>query len=491
MISRVLPPRRPALRTVGSLRFVAIASLVAVVSSNSASAYSVTGKTWPSGSNIVMQMSLGNSPVPLIDGSGTSRNNAAAPALDMWNAQMARVQFGRVMNSTASSSSGDRVNSAFFSNSVFGQAFGLGTLAVTYYHMSGNNLLEADVIFNTAQTFDSYRGPLRFAGSGYAIGDLRRVFLHELGHALGFNHSAADSIMSDMTGDRETLSGDDIAGVQAMYGAPVAPPPAPTPTPTPPPPPPPTPGSGVRGDFTRDGKPDLIWQNNATGQRAIWVMDGANWVGERWLPTISTDWRIAATADFNYDGLSDLLWQNSVTGQITIWLMDGGTQIGQWWLPTIPTQWQIAAAADFSGDGKADIVWQNNSTGQRGFWLMDGPNWVGERWLPTVPVEWQVAAVGDFNSDGHVDLVWQNNSSGERAMWLMNRTTWVGDRWLLTVPVEWQIAAAGDFSGDGHPDLVWQNINSGQRAMWLMNGSTWVGERWLPTVPTIWEIRNR
>jgi hypothetical protein len=482
---------RPALRIARLSRLLGLACLAAMIGSTTASAYSLTGKTWPSGSNIVMQMSLGDSPLPLLDGSGHSRNNAAAPALDMWNAHMGRIQFGRVMNSTAPSSSGDRVNSVVFSNSVFGQSFGVGTLAVTYYIMSGNNLLEADILFNTAQTFDSYRGPLRFGANGYATGDLRRVFLHELGHALGLNHSSADSIMSESTSDRETLSSDDIAGVQAMYGAPSAPPPPPTPTPTPTPAPPPPSANPVRGDFTRDGKPDLIWQNNATGQRAIWIMDGSTWVGERFLPTATTDWHISATADFNNDGHSDLLWQNNVHGQITIWLMDGTTPIGQWWLPTIPTQWQIAAASDFSGDGKTDIVWQNTSTGQRAIWLMDGGNWVGERFLPTIPVEWQIASAGDFNSDGHVDLVWQNNRTGQRAIWLMNRTTWVGERFLPTVGTDWQIAANGDFNGDGQTDLVWQNNHSGQRAIWLMNGSTWVGERFLPTVPTIWDMRNR
>ena len=159
-----------------SFRLLAAVLAVCVVS-HEAAAYSLTGKTWPSGSNIVMQMSLGNSVLPMLDGN-TSRNTAAAPALDMWNAQMQRVQLGRVMNSTAPVSSGDRVNSVSFSNSVFGQSFGVGTLAVTYYIMQGSSMVEADVLFNTAATFDSYRGPLRFGVSGYAVGDLRRVFLH-------------------------------------------------------------------------------------------------------------------------------------------------------------------------------------------------------------------------------------------------------------------------------------------------------------------------
>jgi hypothetical protein len=463
-----------------------LVGLAAVISSTTAGAYTLTGKTWPAGSNVVMQMSLGNSALPLLDGSGNSRNNAAAPALDMWNAQMGRIQFGRVMNSTAPSSSGDRVNSVVFSNSVFGQSFGVGTLAVTYYIMSGNNLVEADILFNTAQTFDSYRGPLQWGGNGYAIGDLRRVFLHELGHALGLNHSWADSIMSESTSDRETLSSDDVAGLQAMYGAPVV-----QPTPTPTPTPPPAQGSGVRGDFNRDGKPDLIWQNHATGERAIWMMNGSAWGGERFLPTVSTQWYIAATADFNGDGHSDLVWQNNVTGQATIWVMNEATQIDHWWLPTVPTEWQIAAAGDFSGDGKTDIVWQNINTGQRAVWLMDAGNWIGERWLPQVSTDWRIAASADFNNDGHLDLVWQNIVSGQRAVWLMNRTTWAAERWLPQIPTDWQIVAAADYSGDNQADLVWQNRNSGQRAIWVMNGTAWAGERWLPTIPTTWEIRNR
>jgi hypothetical protein len=28
------------------------------------------------------------------------------------------------------------------------------------------------------------------------------------------------------------------------------------------------------GDFNGDGKADLVWRNTATGQHAIWLMDG-------------------------------------------------------------------------------------------------------------------------------------------------------------------------------------------------------------------------
>jgi hypothetical protein len=459
---------------------VFLCAIAAALVVQPAGAYSLIGKTWASG-DVTMHMNLGVPVLPLTDGSLTW-NAAALPALSMWNQHMARMQL-RSVNSLGGASSGDRVNSVVFSNSVFGQSFGQGTLAVTYYIMQGSSLVEADVLFNTAMTFDSYRGPLRFGSNGYAIADIRRVFLHEMGHGIGFNHfEGTPAIMNAMVSNLDSLSNDDIAGANAMYGTPAAPPP---------PPPPPANGSGVRSDFNGDRSPDLVWQNSLTGERAIWLMNGTTMAGERWLPAVPTEWHIATTADFNSDGHTDLVWQNTHTGQRAVWLMNGSTMVGERWLPTVPTQWQITGAADMNSDGHPDLVWQNTATGQRAIWLMNGTTMTGERWLPTIPTQWQIAAVGDFNSDGHPDLVWQNTSTGQRAVWLMNGTTMVGERWLPTISTLWDITAAGDFNGDGHTDLVWQEKISGFRVIWVMNGTAPAGERWLPTIPVLWDIRNR
>src|SRR5205823_13676432 len=132
-------------------------------------------------------------------------------------------------------------NSMAFSNTVFGQSFGSNTLAVTYYSYSGSTMLEADILFNNAQSWDSYRGSLRSSQ------DIQRVALHELGHALGLAHSSvASAIMNPYISSSYTLSTDDVAGAQSLYGAPsVSPTPTPTPsptaTPTPSPAPTPTP----------------------------------------------------------------------------------------------------------------------------------------------------------------------------------------------------------------------------------------------------------
>jgi hypothetical protein len=210
---------------------IVLAILVAV--SRRASGYALEGAKWPAGTVVTFQMGLGSAGRTLIDGN-TSWDTAAAPALAAWDNVMARLQY-RSNVATPPVSSGDGVNSVVFSNTVFGQKFGSGTLAVTYWSYSGSTLREADILFNKNQAFDSYRGPLRFGSNGWCIGDIRRVLIHELGHALGLDHpddhgQHVDAIMNSVTSDRETLSADDISGAQSMYAAPG---PTATPTPTP------------------------------------------------------------------------------------------------------------------------------------------------------------------------------------------------------------------------------------------------------------------
>ncbi len=199
-------------------------------------AYVTSGYAWPSNTVLTFQMGLGQAGRTLQDGN-TSWDAAVTPALDEWNVRIQRLRMVGSTNTNPPVSSGDRVNSVVFSSTVFGQSFGRGTLAVTYYRMQGSSLIEADILFNTAQSFDSYRGRLQFGSNGYAIADIRRVFLHEVGHGIGLNHpddrgQNVDAVMNSVVSDRAYLAQDDINGAQNIYGV-AAPTPTPTPSPTP------------------------------------------------------------------------------------------------------------------------------------------------------------------------------------------------------------------------------------------------------------------
>jgi hypothetical protein len=222
-----LPPMKRALRAIA----LALTSVPIF-----AHAYVLEGTNWPAGSVVVVQLGLGSAGRTLQDGN-TSWDDAVMLVADMWNQTIQRVRVTSTMNPQAPVASGDRVNSVVFSNSIFGQSFGASTLAITYYTSAGSNMVESDTLFNRAAVFDSYRGPLQFIPHGVAIADIRRVFLHELGHTLGLGHpdtggQRVTAVMNSIVSDQEVLSSDDIAGGQYLYGVPVAPLPTPTPTPT-------------------------------------------------------------------------------------------------------------------------------------------------------------------------------------------------------------------------------------------------------------------
>lgn len=230
--------RRPHSRCLTKLVTVVL-SLIAALAitglSLTANAYVLEGQRWPDGSVVVLQLSLGNAGRILQDGN-TSWNDAIAPVAPMWGQEIQRIQFTQILDSTVPCSTGDHLNSVAFASSVFGQSFGPNTLAVTYYRYSGSTMAESDTLFNQAMNWDSYRGPVQYPSQGFPLADIRRVFLHELGHTVGLDHpddagQNVVAIMNSTMSNQQVLAGDDIAGAQAIYG--VAPVPTPIPTPGP------------------------------------------------------------------------------------------------------------------------------------------------------------------------------------------------------------------------------------------------------------------
>ncbi len=192
-----------------------------------AGAYELEGVQWPQNYTIVLDLQLGSPQGTLIDGS-TSWDQVVAAATEIWNPYVASgVQFA-TQETSETPAQGDGKNTVFFASSVFGEGFGDDTLATTayLYKTSSGVETEADVVFNVAQSFNSYRGALRTNGTA-PVYDLRRIILHEIGHVLGLAHvpQTAQAIMTPVITDIDTIQPDDIAGVESIYGnpAPAAP----------------------------------------------------------------------------------------------------------------------------------------------------------------------------------------------------------------------------------------------------------------------------
>ncbi|EFF89901.1 FG-GAP repeat domain-containing protein [Streptomyces sp. e14] len=125
------------------------------------------------------------------------------------------------------------------------------------------------------------------------------------------------------------------------------------------------------GDFSGDGKPDLISRDSSGG---LWLHKGTGTGTYSAAVQIGTGWQtydtLLAPGDFSGDGKADLIGRDAVGG---LWLYKGDgassysprTQIGTGW----QTYTALAAPGDTDRDGKADLIGRDAAGG---LWLYKG-----------------------------------------------------------------------------------------------------------------------
>ncbi|MEI6206552.1 MAG: VCBS repeat-containing protein [Desulfuromonadales bacterium] len=251
-----------------------------------------------------------------------------------------------------------------------------------------------------------------------------------------------------------------------------------------------------QGDFDGDGIRDLVWWNSRTGQIYIMLMASSTTIksGAIVYTEPNTYWRIVATGDLNGDGKTDLIWWNQVTGQVVAMLMDGTTVTGTGQIYSEPdTSWKIVAAADFNGNGKAELLWWNSRTGQVAIGSTNGTNASSASLIYTVSdTNWRIAGAGDLDGDGKADIVWHNRSTGEVYGMQTNGSSVTNGATIYVEPnTYWEIVSVGNYNGDKKADLLWWNELTGQVYLMTMNGLTSTGGVSLYSEPdTTWNIQG-
>jgi hypothetical protein len=332
----------------------------------------------------------------------------------------------------------------------------------------------------------------------------------------------------------------DILVVQSLGFNTVVAPPTPPPAAPPAPPSSPLPNStlmsGSLGDFTGEGRSDILWresgggiaewQTSTTGQLAsaqalgttstAWRIDGfgdfdgngrsdilfrnvdgsiAAWqtnasgqlISAQVLGSTATAWRVDGIGDFDGNGRSDILFRN-VDGSIALWQTNAAGQlVSAQLLGSAATSWHVAGIGDFDGNGRSDIlfrnvdgsvaVWQTNAAGQL----------TSAQQIGTVASSWHVADVADFDGNGRSDILFVNDN-GSVALWQTNAAGQLASAVSLGNPgTQWHEAGTGDFNGDGRSDILWRD-NSGNVVEWLMNGAQVQAAQTVGSAPTSWDI---
>lgn len=235
-------------------------------------------------------------------------------------------------------------------------------------------------------------------------------------------------------------------------------------------------------DFDRNGVPDLVTFNPATGRTQVEYLQGKTVLKTAGAQQLPPGWQLAKVADFDGDGQPDYLiyYPEGAYPAVTlyVWYLNGTTLRHGAILPWLPPGWRPVAVADLNGDGQLDLVVLNPFSRLLWVYLLHGAMLAGNAHInlngvsKVLPAGWNVAAALDCNGDGKPDLVLYNPTTGQTAVWYLNGAAYIGETSGPTIPAGWTLAGVADFNGDGQPDYLLFQAATRNTRIWTLHGMT-------------------
>ena len=254
--------------------------------------------------------------------------------------------------------------------------------------------------------------------------------------------------------------------------------------------------AGVPTDWDNDLYPDIFWNNITTGANRVWTMSNASRTGTLNLPAFpNTTSRVGAVADFDKNGTPDFVATDTATGQAIMVLMKSNLKVMKVKaLAALPAGWRIAAAGDFDGDGFTDIVARNPVLGVTVIAYWNGARITAVRRIDrsAMGASLRIDAAGDMDQDGDPDLVWRDYTTGRNYVQFLNNRTTTSVKQIARVATPLAvIEQISDFDLNGTMDILWRHYGTGRNQIWYMNGTTRTGKANIPneTNPD-WNIEN-
>ncbi len=240
------------------------------------------------------------------------------------------------------------------------------------------------------------------------------------------------------------------------------------------------------GDFTGNGKDDIVARVQESGQWWVGVSTGHSFATSLWDAwSTNVTWSDVQLGDFNGDSKADLAGCVQESGQWWVGVSTGhsfATSLWEAWNPNVT--WVDVKVGDFNGDGRDDIAGRVQESGQWWVGLSTGHSFATTLWDAWNPnVMWLDVQVGDFNGDGRDDIIGRVQESGQWWVGLSTGHSFATSLWDAWNPnVMWVDVQVGDFNGDGKDDIAGKVLQSGQWWVGLSTGSA------LQT--TLWDAWN-